>query len=102
VGGVGVGAYALTDLVANKWLGLDAKIGGWLSGQNNYDPNKGHSPHIASKRDQTVVVRSPVYLDGRLISDNTAGHLAGDFGMASGMMYDPTMTLPPVGLNFAR
>jgi hypothetical protein len=104
VGAAGAGAYALTDLVANKWLGLDSKIGGWLSGQNDYDPNKGHGPFVAAgKGGRAVAVHTQINMDGHKIADVVSHHQANgmDTG-AGGQAFDPTLTLPDVGLNFAR
>jgi hypothetical protein len=101
VGAVGAAAYEVTDLILNKHFHLDEKLGNWL---NNLAGNewKNESSVIAPKKDRPVVVQSPVYLDGKLISDNTAGHLASDFGPSGGAMFDPTLSPVPVGLNFAR
>ncbi len=97
----GITAYWLTNKVANDWLGLDSKLGGLFG--DNYDPNA-KRPNFTSNGAKTapVVVRSPVFLDGKLISDNTAGHLASAFKPSGGEMFDPTLTPPSVGLNFAR
>ena len=99
--GVGVVAYEVTDLIANKWLGLDSKIADLFS--ENYDPNAKRPNFVQGQsQNRPVVVRSPVFLDGKLISDNTAGHLASAFKPSGGEMFDPTLTPAPVGLNFAQ
>lgn len=101
VAAVGAIAYEATDLIANKWLHLDQKLGNLL---NNFAGNeyKNESPHIAKKKDQPVIVRSPVYIDGRVATDIFSGHQADNMGPLGGEMFDPTLSLPPVGLNFAR
>jgi hypothetical protein len=103
-----VGAAGAAGYVAGSWLNshfhLAEKIGGFLSGQNDYDPNKGRGPYVASgKIGRAIAVHTAVNLDGHKIADVVSHHQAnGMDGGAGGQMFDPTLTLPDVGLNFAR
>jgi hypothetical protein len=101
--GVAASSYAITTWLDKKFHWSE-KLGALYSGQDDYNPNKGFEKgkyvYHGNGGSTVTLKQPPIYLDGRLISDNTAGHLANSLAApVGGQAFDSTMTLPSVGLN---
>jgi hypothetical protein len=100
---VGATAYEVTDLIANRWLHLDEKLGNLLNNFAGNEYKNEKSPHIAPKNnDRAPLPPINLYMSGEKVGDIVSRHQADAMGSQGGMMFDPTMSPVPVGLNFAR
>ncbi len=102
IGAAGLAGYELGSWLNDKFK-LDEKIGAALS--PTYDPNKQAPSRFVTqpKPDSQVRVHTQINMDGRKVSEIVSGHIADGMGNNSGgMMYDPTLSAAPVGLNFLR
>jgi phage-related protein len=107
VGGTVAGAYnSAKSFASNAGKNADAALNsGYAWAQ---DVNKGHSPngspYIASANAQPVQVQTSINLDGRKVAEVVSKHQSKELNRPAtgGSRFDPTIGVPPVGMNYAK
>jgi hypothetical protein len=95
----GAGGYAIGAWI-NKKFNLSEKIGGLFS--DSYDPNKGFEPGkyvYHGKGGAGTTIHTQINMDGRKVADAVSTHQLDAFKPVGGEAFDPSMTLPSVGMN---
>jgi hypothetical protein len=100
--GVAASSYAVTSWLDKKFHWSE-KLGALYSGQDDYNPNnpadKGKYIYHG-KGGSGTTVHTQINLDGRTVADVVSNHQALAFKPVGGEAFDPTMTLPSVGMNY--
>ena len=107
VGSSVAGAYnSAKSFASNAGKNADAALNsGYAWAQ---DVNKGHSPngspYIASANAQPVQVQTSINLDGRKVAEVVSKHQSKELNRPAtgGSRFDPTIGVPPVGMNYAK